>query len=80
MLKTTRNMNLSGQSIINGIVVENYSANISEENPEGMTITRSILNGTVRKDNRTECVTDQVAFEDEAYAIQSEMLANKLDE
>lgn len=73
-LKTTRNVNLTGQSIINGVAVENYTASINEANPEGMTISRSILNGTVRKENRAECVADQVAFEDMAYALQAEMI------
>lgn len=76
-LKTTRNVNLEGQSIINGVTVERYTANINQDNPEGMTITRTILNGSVRKDNRAECITDQVAFEDEAYAVQAEMMAAK---
>lgn len=77
MLETTRNVNLTGKSIINGVTVENYTANINQDNPEGMTITRTILNGSVRKDNRGECIDDQVAFEDEAYAVQAEMLAAK---
>lgn len=76
-LETTRNVNLTGKSIINGVAVESYTANINQDNPDGMTITRSILNGSVRKDNRTECVADQVAFEDEAYAMQEEMIAEK---
>lgn len=77
MLETTRNVNLTGKSIINGVMVESYTANINQDNPEGMTITRNIINGSVRKDNRAECVADQVAFEDEAYAVQADMLEAK---
>lgn len=80
MLKLTKNVNLNGQSIINDVVVESYSANINEENPNGMTITRSILNGEIRRLNRSECIADQVAFEDAAYEAQAEMLAARGEE
>ena len=58
-LKITKNTNINGQSIIEGIVVETYTANINQENPEGMTIVRSILNNAVRKEHRAECIEDE---------------------
>ena len=75
-LKIAKNMNLNGQCVIDGIVVETYTANINQENPDGMTIVRSILNNSMRKEHRSECIADQVAFEDEAYALQAEMALN----
>lgn len=74
MLEVTKNMTLTGRCIIDGVAVESYTAGISEQRPEGMSITRNILNGSLRKEHRTECIADQVAFEDAAYAMQAEMM------
>lgn len=73
-LEVTRSVTLTGKCIINGTTVENYTASINEQKPEGMTITRSILNNALRRENRSACITDQVAFEDAAYAMQTEMM------
>ena len=54
-LTTSKNINLSGQSVINGVTVETYTASLSETNPENMYIQQSTTNQELRKANRTQC-------------------------
>ena len=70
-LTTSKSINLSGQSVINGVTVETYTASCSEANPKTMYIQQ------LRKENRTQCRKDRDEFEELAYAMQDEMIANK---
>ena len=69
-LTTSKSINLSGQSVINGVTVETYTASCSEANPKTMYIQQSTT-------NRTQCRKDRDEFEELAYAMQDEMIANK---
>ena len=55
-LTTSKSINLSGQSVINGVTVETYTASCSEANPKTMYIQQSTTNQEIRKENRTQCV------------------------
>lgn len=62
------------------VSVEGYSCTIDSENPENMNVSRYFASNEGRelyKDNRSECRTDYAAFEDAAYALQDEMIAEK---
>ena len=72
-LTTSKSINLSGQSVINGVTVETYTASCSEANPKTMYIQQSTTNQELRKENRK----DRDEFEELAYAMQDEMIANK---
>lgn len=76
-LTTSKNINLSGQSVINRVTVETYTASLSETNPENMYIQQSTTNQELRKANRTQCRKDRDDFEELAYAMQDKMIANK---
>ena len=55
-LTTSKSINLSGQSVINGVTVETYTASCSEANPKTMYIlplTRSYGKRTVRSAVKT---------------------------
>lgn len=43
-LTTSKSINLSGQSVINGVTVETYTASCSEANPKTMYIQQSTTN------------------------------------
>ena len=49
-LTTSKSINLSGQSVINGVTVETYTASCSEANPKTMYIQQSTTNQELRKD------------------------------
>ncbi|MCQ4934118.1 hypothetical protein [Blautia faecis] len=46
-------------------------------NPKTMYIQQSTTNQELRKENRTQCRKDRDEFEELAYAMQDEMIANK---
>lgn len=77
MLKVERSITLTGESIIDGVQAEGYSAKISSENPDGITFSNWQANKTLYKANRTQCRQDAADFEDAAYAVQDEMIAEK---
>ncbi len=61
-LTTSKSINLSGQSVINGVTVETYTASCSEANPKTMYIQQSTTNQELRKENRTQCRKDRDEF------------------
>lgn len=80
MLNIKRSITLKGESIIDGVKVEGYSASIDGENPEGLTFGKWFTSEEAKaiyKANRTQCRKDVAEFEDAAYALQDEMLAEK---
>lgn len=75
MLKTNKAITIKGNSIIDGKNAAGYQAVINSDNPEDMTITNWQIDKTLYKENREQCRADQAAFEDAAYALQNEMIA-----
>lgn len=77
MLKVEKSITLTGASIIDGAQAEGYSAKISSENPDDITFSNWQVNKALYKANRTQCRQDAADFEDAAYAVQDEMIAEK---
>lgn len=77
MLTLNKKITLNGTSMIDGVAVEGYTAQIDSENPENMTITSFPHNKALLKENRVQCRQDEAEFEDMAYALQDELIAAK---
>lgn len=80
MLNMKKSVTITGQSIVDGVVAEGYQAVIDSENPSDMNITSWQQDKAVYKANRSQCRADAAEFEDAAYAIQDEMIAEKTAE
>lgn len=76
MLSTKKNITLTGSSIIDGVIAEGYQAVIDSTNPANMTITSWQANKEVYKLNRVQCRQDSAEFEELAYAMQEELMAD----
>lgn len=87
MLKNQKKeIKITGQSVVTvtdgestrDVKLEEYSCTINSENPNDFRISR-VPNGsdykTYYKDNRDECHEDYKAFEDAAFALQDQMIA-----
>lgn len=74
MLNIRKNITLTGESVIDGVVAEQYQAVIDSDNPIDMTISTWTRDKAVYKTNRTTCHADRAEFEDEAYELQEGML------
>lgn len=77
MLTFKKEITLTGTSKINGVVAAGYQAKIDSDNPENMTISVWQSDKELYKNNRATCRADQAAFEDTAYVIQEELIAEK---
>ena len=77
MLTTKKKVTITGNSIIDGILAEGYQADINSDNPEDITISSWQQDKAVYKANRVQCRQDAAEFEDMAYALQDEMIAEK---
>lgn len=77
MLNMTQTITLNGNSTIDGVVAEGYTATINSDNPADMTISRWQADKEVYKANRTQCRKDSADFEDAAYALQDELIAER---
>lgn len=75
MLTLERKVTLNGESRIDGLIAEGYRAEISSVNPEDMTITSWQVDRAVYKAVREICRADRAAFEEAAYEMQEQMLA-----
>ena len=76
MLNMRKIINITGECVIDDIMVESYSASIDSTNLEKVQFS-SWINDTVKyKAHRAEARADQAAFEDAVYAIQDELIAN----
>ena len=74
MLNYTKNITLTGFSIIDNEQAEGYSATIKLDNPNDITFSSWQINKDLYKSNRTQCRKDAAEFEDTAYSIQDSML------
>lgn len=74
MLQISKNINLNGASIIEGVQVAYMSATISTEGGNGININKTIMNQELYSANRTQVRADIDEFEDEVYKIEDELL------
>lgn len=77
MLSYKKEITLTGTSKIDGVVAAGYQAKINSDNPEDMTISVWQSDKDLYKNNRATCRADQAAFEDTAYILQEELIAEK---
>lgn len=75
MLNTNKNIELTGYSVIDGVNAEFYRAVINSTDPNNIEFGSTQLDKALCKASRTQCRADEAEFEDMAYAIQDEMLA-----
>lgn len=76
MLNTNKNISLSGNSIIGGIAVVMFNANISTDGGAG-SVNKTIIKQETYDANRTECRADIAAFSEAVYEIEDEIIADK---
>lgn len=74
MLNIKKNITLTGESKIDGVVACGFRAVIDSEKPEDMTISSWQVNKNLYKANRAACRADEAEFEDAAYALQDELI------
>lgn len=77
MLKTTKKITISGKSMVNDKEVAGFQAQIDSANPGNMTLNNWQTNAQLYKENRATCRVDQAEFEDYAYSVQDQLIAEK---
>ena len=77
MLVTRKKVMISGQSIIDGAEAAGFQAQVDATNPEDMTMSNWQTNAQLYKENRAICRADQAEFEDYAYSVQDQLIAEK---
>lgn len=69
---------IEGESVVNGVVIQGYRAEINEADPENsLNMSDWIADKAGYKANRVQARKDSVEFEDMVYALQDEMIAAK---
>lgn len=74
-LQSTKKITFEGESVINGVVVQGYRAEISTSNPENVQMSEWIADQNGYKANRVQARKDNGEFEDMVYALQDELIA-----
>lgn len=77
MLKSSKNVRISGYSVINNKQVASFVVNIPEEEPERMTFDPRQLDPELYWKNLSEVMADQTAFLEKAVEVQQQMIAEK---
>lgn len=80
MLKTKQSITIDAESIINGVKIATFRAVINSENPNDMNHTTLIHDKLLYKENRVAVRADSAEFEDYAYSVQDNMLAEMNNE
>ena len=73
MLKTTKTINLNGESKIGDTIVANMYATLSTTGMGNENINKTILNQDLYNENKTEVRQDMRDFEDLVYAEQDKL-------
>ena len=73
MLTTTKKINLSGTSTINGNQAVFLNAQLSTDGSNNGSIQMTITNEELYKANKTECRKDISDFQTQVYALQDEL-------
>lgn len=74
-LQIRKKATIEGESIINGVAVQGYRAELNETNPENLVMSDWIVDHVAYKANRSAVRADLCEFEDTVFAMQDEMLA-----
>lgn len=77
-LQARRRVMIEGESVVNGVVIQGYRAEINEADPENsLNMSDWIADKAGYKANRVQARKDSTEFEDMVYALQDEMIAAK---
>lgn len=76
--KTITEFKLTNKSTIDGKLVKSFQAVVDTQNPENLRFSHStVLDQALYKANRAEIRKDESDFEDEAYAFQDDLMAER---
>ncbi len=73
----TKTISMTANCVIKDVTVASFYATIDSEKLEDMVPGRSIIDNEAYKANRAAVMSDQAAFEDEAYAFLEELKGQK---
>lgn len=76
MLQKTQKITIQGVSVIDGAQVAGFSASINSDNPNDITLSSWQIDKALYKEHRVEVRADEAEFEDFAYLVQDEMIAD----
>lgn len=74
MITIKEKITLTGKTVIDGVDVCGYQAQIDSEDPANISFTNWKTNHEMYKEHREECRADLAAFEDRAFAVQDKIL------
>lgn len=77
MLNIKKSITITGNSTIDGVIAEGYQAVIDSADPENMNLSSWQQDKALYKANRAQCRADQAEFEDMAYEIQDQLIADQ---
>ena len=70
----------TGYTTIDGVKVLSHSCTIASDNPAKISVSNTKLDHELYKANREICRADIAEFEDAAYALQEQYIAQKSEE
>lgn len=73
MLNVSKNITLSGTSVIEGVQVAYMSASISTDGGNGANVNKTITNQEVYNANKVDVRADIAEFENKVYEIEDEL-------
>ncbi len=73
MLNVSKNITLSGTSVIEGVQVAYMSASISTDGGNGANVNKTIINQEVYNANKVAVRADIAEFENKVYEIEDEL-------
>lgn len=80
-LQYRKRMTLEGESVVDGVAIQGYRAELSETDPENSLVMNDwIIDKAAYKANRSQARTDSAAFEDAVFALQDELIADLPEE
>jgi len=74
MLKKSKNITITAQSIIGDVQVANMNASVSTDGSRSINMNKNILDQELYAANRTEVRADMDEFEQAVYAVEDEVL------
>ena len=75
MLEIIKETKFKGTSKVGEVTAKIFEATINTASPETMTFNHYVVNYEIYKSNRAAIGTEQLAFEDAAYAFQDQLIA-----
>ena len=75
MLNMNKTVTINGNSQIDGVLAETFSATIDSNNPDNMSLSSYIQNSKTYRENQAQCDKDWGEFCTEVFKVQDEMKA-----